>query len=154
MEKTNDTTATKKSVKTAKSKKTAKTTKTTQTAQATQTINAPLTGFAAHRVRLKEVSEQAKELKAHYENPDSEYNKTSKRPFKDHPLNYYIMTYIYGVGSSEFKTLEEWNEIGAKVKKGSKAFPIWGKPIETENGVFFPILFVFNLKQVEFKKEA
>lgn len=59
-------------------------------------------------------------------------------------------------GHEQFKTFEQWAETGNKVKKGAKAFYLWGKQkvkeIE-ENGVkkevsFYPIIPVFSNLQI------
>lgn len=58
---------------------------------------------------------------------------------------------------SEFKTFNQWRSMGYKIKKGSKAFTVWGKPTQgqrvknDEADVYdwFPICFLFSDKQVE-----
>lgn len=59
-----------------------------------------------------------------------------------------------------FKTLREWSKEGYKVKKGEKAFLIWGKPRainkkeaqqpkeDEEKEDFYPICFIFSNAQV------
>lgn len=58
----------------------------------------------------------------------------------------------------EFHLLRDWNEKGYKVKKGSKAFTIWGKKRTVENTdpdseedeyKFFPLAYLFSNAQVE-----
>jgi hypothetical protein len=55
---------------------------------------------------------------------------------------------------NEFKPLVVWNKEGKKVKKGEKAFTIWGKPRKAKNDdsedefSFFPVCYVFSNKQV------
>ncbi|MDL2312986.1 hypothetical protein LJC68_08945 [Bacteroidales bacterium OttesenSCG-928-B11] len=124
-----------------------------QTAQAEQT---ELKGLKSHFARLQEVSRQARELKA----KAVETAKTEKqRQFLvDRSLNYFIMNYIYNGLSQPFKTLDDWNAEGAKVKKGEKAFPIWGAPVPAEKkragkaeSLFYPILLVFHNSQVVFE---
>src|ERR1700733_31934 len=55
-------------------------------------------------------------------------------------------------GHTTFKTLADWNKDGFKVKEGSKAFLLWGKPQEKRGDegryTFFPVLFIFSNKQV------
>ena len=83
-------------------------------------------------------------------------------------LNYFILKHVYrtqGVKAEVFKTFEEWNNEGASVKKGAKAFPIWGQPfyifVDCENpddGVvkkkIYPISYVFsNLQVVQAEKD-
>lgn len=50
--------------------------------------------------------------------------------FMSKPLNYFIVKYIYTPQGEkkEFKTFHEWKAEGASVKKGEKAFLIWGQP--------------------------
>ena len=67
----------------------------------------------------------------------------------------------------EFHTFKNWIKKGSKVKKGEKAFMIWGKPPkvkkekeekneEAEFSNYFPVCYVFSNLQVEKieKKEA
>lgn len=64
--------------------------------------------------------------------------------------------------NEDFNTLQEWNKKGFKVKRGSKAFTVWGsprklkpadpKPEEDENGrddKFYPLCYLFSNAQVE-----
>lgn len=63
-----------------------------------------------------------------------------------------------------FKTFNQWKADGFFVKKGEKAFVVWGRPTkeqETEKskeetteqeGKFFPLAFLFSNAQVEEKK--
>ena len=65
-------------------------------------------------------------------------------------------------GAEEFNTFHQWREKGFKVKKGSKAFAVWGSPRkghedpETKSGEseedeykFFPLCYLFSDQQVE-----
>lgn len=63
-------------------------------------------------------------------------------------------------GNVEFHLYKQWKELGYQVKKGSKAFVIWGrkrkgqKPIENEKGEkdefkFYPLAYLFSNNQVE-----
>lgn len=73
------------------------------------------------------------------------------------PLNFFITNYIYKEdGITEFNQFKQWQEKGFQVKKGEKAFPIWGKPIRREQAEnelpeddFFPICYVFSNLQVQ-----
>ncbi len=57
----------------------------------------------------------------------------------------------------EFKTFHDWLKEGKKVRKGEKAFLIWGKPrtkeketkTEEEKEEFYPICYLFSNNQVE-----
>jgi len=56
-------------------------------------------------------------------------------------------------GHREFKTFEEWQAAGKRIKRGEHALCLWGKPtqINPENGTtetFFPIVYVFSDIQV------
>lgn len=78
-------------------------------------------------------------------------------------VNDAILKSIYtDTANTEFKTLRQWNEEGFNVKKGSKAFVIWGKPkpFNKEEGAekdakseeeetFFPLAYLFSNAQVE-----
>lgn len=59
-----------------------------------------------------------------------------------------------------FKTMEEWNSLGFKIKKNEEAYMLWGKRIDVpateskEAYSYFPLKYVFNNDQVEsFSKE-
>lgn len=67
--------------------------------------------------------------------------------------------------NKEFKSYNQWHEDGYQVRKGEKAFALWGRPKEHEAendspeksegasdehmSKFFPIAFVFSNKQVD-----
>lgn len=81
-------------------------------------------------------------------------------------VNYFLMNFIYPAseGTKVYKTFHEWKNEGATVKKGEKAFLIWGSPIyakhqaeeqNTEGGEdkgheyeFYPLCYVFSENQV------
>ena len=58
---------------------------------------------------------------------------------------------------NEFLTFKGWKEKGFKVKKGEKAFLVWGKKRkkeveeneEAKEFSFFPLAFIFSNAQVE-----
>lgn len=70
-------------------------------------------------------------------------------------------------GCSQFQTFKQWQEQGYKVKKGSKAFRVWGSPIRASKGAepeadkktdtegddqkykFWPMCCLFNESQIE-----
>ena len=70
-------------------------------------------------------------------------------------------TYKQKTGAMKFLRLQEWRELGYKVKKGEKSYRIWGSPIqvpkkakhqaETEADSFehWPMCCLFNEYQVE-----
>jgi len=72
-----------------------------------------------------------------------------------------MLKLYYGL-NTELKTFKQWKEAGYKVKKGSKAFKFWSKPItgkekakseETETAEskyqFFGVCNLFSAEQVE-----
>lgn len=73
-----------------------------------------------------------------------------------------ILTLYYGI-KGELKTFKQWKEAGFKVKKGSKAYKFWSKPIkakakaaqgeeakeEKEAFEFFGVCNLFSQDQVE-----
>jgi hypothetical protein len=77
----------------------------------------------------------------------------------DTSLNYIITRYIYGI-KSELKTFKQWKDEGRRIKKGSKSYILWGRPVrskkketetepESKNYKFFPIVYLFSAEQVE-----
>ena len=86
--------------------------------------------------------------------------------YANRSINFYLLNYVYKQeGITEFKKFTEWKTAGATVKKGEKAFPIWGQPIGTqkeeeaqakgeqytaseEENRHFPICYVFSNLQV------
>lgn len=83
-----------------------------------------------------------------------------------------IDTFYKTDAHTEFKTFNDWKNEGYSIKKGSKAFIVWGKPKKTQDAemaeakgndapvqdedtrTFFPIAFLFSNAQVEIKKGA
>jgi len=83
------------------------------------------------------------------------------------PLNFFILNYVYKTeGITVFKKFNEWKQEGASVKKGEKAFPIWGQPVGKQKEVeakskgenyeaspeeyeLYPICYVFSNLQVK-----
>jgi len=85
-------------------------------------------------------------------------------------VNDMIMTYIYNEkGKLTFKSFKGWKKEGFSVKKGEKAFLLWGQPLgiekqeegakakpeikevgegEQEEDSFFPVAYVFSSNQV------
>jgi len=82
------------------------------------------------------------------------------------PINHFLTNFVYKTeGITDFKKFNEWKEVGSSVKKGEKAFPIWGQPIgaqkedeaqskgeiyvaSEEENRHFPICYVFSNLQV------
>lgn len=81
-------------------------------------------------------------------------------------INDALINEIYRCGDhKEFKTFQEWKKEGYSVKKGEKAFLVWGRPVdkqrseeqvakgqqpdEPDERKFFPLSFLFSNAQVE-----
>ena len=88
----------------------------------------------------------------------------------DMTINEILLKIIYDTKEvKEFNTFNQWKERGYTIIKGSKAFLIWGQPVnkqkkdkakeqgkESEEGdeyEYFPVCYLFSDKQV-FKKET
>ncbi|MGB0521425.1 MAG: ArdC-like ssDNA-binding domain-containing protein [Flammeovirgaceae bacterium] len=58
-------------------------------------------------------------------------------------------------GHTTFNTLKQWNEAGRRIKKGSKAFVVWGSPKKTKRDEeddeysFFPLCYLFSDQQLK-----
>jgi antirestriction protein ArdC len=74
-------------------------------------------------------------------------------------VNEALIQEIYAInGNKVFKTYEQWKQEGKQVKKGEKAYLVWGKPkgakeeeespADEEKETFFPICFLFSNLQV------
>lgn len=76
-------------------------------------------------------------------------------------VNDMIVNYIYDTKSKlQFKTFKSWKKEGFKIKKGSKAYLLWGRPlkgkarekVEKEKSEdeykFFPLAYIFSSEQV------
>lgn len=81
-------------------------------------------------------------------------------------INYILLNHLYATnGATEFNTFNQWKEQGATVKKGEKAFLIWGQPIRAKAGEpepkaedtdteadkykYFPLCYLFSDVQVQ-----
>ena len=79
-------------------------------------------------------------------------------------VNELLMLFVYNPDNNlEFNSFKSWIGKGFKVKKGEKAFLLWGEPIknkkaeekpqtdpnEDDNFSFFPLAYVFSNSQVE-----
>lgn len=120
--------------------------------------------------KLAELSAEAKEIKEGLiRNADEKGNTSLSLFYAVQPLNYFIINFIYKKdGHTEFKKFRDWKKSGATIKKGSKAFPIWGQPVGTQKEAAalekgeeysatmeerskFPICYVFSNLQVILK---
>ena len=119
--------------------------------------------------RLLEASNKAKEIKEQLINNAKSENQALF--FEIQTINYYLLNYIYKTdGITEFKKFKEWKQNKATVKKGAKAYPIWGQPVgrqkeeeakskgenyeaNEEENRRFPMCYVFSNLQVVFKEQ-
>jgi len=77
-------------------------------------------------------------------------------------VNDLLMMFVYNSDKEkEFNTFNGWQKIGYSVRKGSKAFLLWGQPVksrkeskategeqEPDEFSFFPLAYVFSNEQV------
>lgn len=79
-------------------------------------------------------------------------------------INEGLKSIYAGQGHTELKTIYQWNEEGKRVRKGEKAFLLWGRPKkyptqgqsptteenneETNETDFYPLCYVFSNLQV------
>jgi len=80
-------------------------------------------------------------------------------------INFMLLNFIYDTGGAkEFKTFMQWKHEGATIKKGEKAFIIWGQPLgsredeeapapEDSENLFFPLCYLFSENQVRKAEE-
>lgn len=105
------------------------------------------------------------------ENPNREYlrnlSNLAREMREDDPdllemtINDIIIEQFYTKdGHTEFALFNDWRQRGYKIKKGSKAFVIWGKKRKAQKAAeepekdpdefkFFPLAYLFSNKQVE-----
>lgn len=113
-------------------------------------------GISEKKSILCQLSAQAKQ--------HIELLKTQIQPGKaDHALpkiNEVLIALYQSECHATFKTFQQWKAEGKQVKKGAKAFVIWGKPVTRqdeaseddaakEQGSYFPIAHIFSNHQVE-----
>ena len=111
------------------------------------------------RAQLKELSAQAKEIKEMYKQKASTPEEALKA--ESLTLNQIIIKHFYkSEEHQEFNTFGGWLKEGKAVKKGEKAFLIWGRPKavqeqekgneppKDEEGDFYPVSFIFSNAQV------
>ncbi len=115
------------------------------------------------RAQLIALSNEAKEIR----NDMAEAAETENEAlfWASRTVNYMLLNHMYDTeGAEEFNTFKQWKEQGATIKKGSKAFLVWGQPIgkqraqeaqqkgqeapEEDEYRFFPICYLFSDKQV------
>lgn len=108
------------------------------------------------RERLKTLSVQAKEIR--------EASGDESQTIND----IIIETFYKNETHQEFKSFKGWMKDGYCVKKGEKAFLVWGRPKQenkdgevkpiienddSENGTFYPVSFIFSNAQVRSLKQ-
>lgn len=77
---------------------------------------------ANHRENLKTISNQAKELRHEWALTDCPIGFVWKRLSLNEVI---VRMYQEQTGAKEFKTLQEWNKLGRRIRKGETAFPVW-----------------------------
>jgi len=80
---------------------------------------------------------------------------------EDTTINKILIKHFYtDLNNSEFNTYKQWKELGYQVKRGEKAFLIWGKKRtnkkqetkekdKDDEYKFYPMAFLFSNAQVE-----
>ncbi len=101
----------------------------------------------------KQVNEKRQQL-IHLSNLAKVY----QEEYPEMMINEILVKYMYrNTMHKEFNTFNQWKENGFKVKKGEKAFLVWGKKrkkeveenAETKEFSFFPLAIIFSNAQVE-----
>ncbi len=82
---------------------------------------------------------------------------------EEHTINSLIMRYAYNLDFEyNFKSFAGWKNDGYTIKKGSKAYIVWGQPVSTKReelkekkeedqakeDSFFPVAYIFRNDQV------
>lgn len=114
-----------------------------------ETQNKELTAVQQKRQALREISKIAKQL-------------LQTEAMEEDTVNEIVINQFYKNDThQEFKSFKGWMKNGFAVKKGEKAFCIWGKPREkketdpkeeNEEGKkskFYPLAYIFSNAQVE-----
>ncbi len=122
------------------------------------------------RIILSNLSRDAEALRARLIKEAEEAGQSGKAFYwASRTINFMLLNYIYQTdGAKEFKTFMQWKAEGATVKKGEKAFIVWGQPVGTREGdeekekgistedmenLFFPLCYLFSEKQVRKAEE-
>ena len=78
-------------------------------------------------------------------------------------INEGLLDTYSGDDDLEFNTFKQWKEKGLSVKKGEKAFLVWGKPRrvpvpdatdDEDEFKFWPVCYLFSSDQVENRREV
>jgi len=87
--------------------------------------------------------------------------------FQDNTVNEKLMRFAYNPqGQLTFKSFNGWKQLNFTIKKGEKAFLLWGQPVASktkknredkednkeDNYTYFPIAYVFSNMQVTKRK--
>lgn len=116
-----------------KSMTTAKTRKPRTKKAATEPAPAPLSKGAAARRALHELTARLREERGTAEG-----------------ANRLLIAYYKEQGATELHTYEEWTSRGYQVKKGAKAYAVWGTSVAStahEGALFFPLKYLFDRAQ-------
>lgn len=111
------------------------------------------------RQRLSELSRQAIDLKKKLIREAQEAGQANKALYwASRTINFMLLKYFYETdGATEFKTFPQWKQENATVKKGAKAFIVWGQPLgsreedepsEETTAMYFPLCYLFSDRQV------
>ncbi|MDA3943704.1 MAG: ArdC-like ssDNA-binding domain-containing protein [Bacteroidetes bacterium] len=114
------------------------------------------------RAKLGALTAQARKIKEKWVRHFTEINEPAHAfRWSIRTINSIIVERFYkNEENAEFKTFNEWRREGYKIKKGSKGFLVWGRPLSEqkseqeqeendEDGAFYPISYVFSNAQVE-----
>lgn len=126
--------------------------------------------FKQKRIILSELSRTAEDLRE--QRIKSAESSGEAFFWASRTINYMLLNHIYDTnGASEFNTFNQWKKKGATILKGSKAFSIWGQPVNeqkqkqqeekkqepkkdtAEDYKYFPICYLFSDLQVRTKEE-
>jgi len=66
-----------------------------------------------------------------------------------------LLRECYQQVDAEFHTFDEWNSLGAHIRKGEHAYLFWGEAVThpTKGYKYNPVQFLFSREQVIFKEE-
>ena len=116
------------------------------------------------RAKLRELSAKAKQIKQQL--IEEATTPEQALAYSGLTLNQIIINYFYkSEKHQEFHTFKGWLKEGSSVKKGEKAFLVWGRPKAVqdkdknpkaendEDSDFFPVSYIFSNAQVQPLKE-
>lgn len=111
------------------------------------------------RQQLSELSRQAIDMKKKFVREAQEAGHANKALYwASRTINFMLLKFFYQTdGATEFKTFPQWKQENATIKKGAKAFIVWGQPLgsreedepsEETTSIYFPLCYLFSDKQV------